>query len=160
AFVRAKPALNMGTFVGAGGVRNLVIGEEDRPATAAEMKAMEAAVAQAMEEGAFGLSTSLQYMPDRFATTGEIVALPKVAARYGGTYITHQRSEEDRIDESLDEVFRIAREAKIPAQVYHLKTSDKRNWGRMAAVLKRLEQARAEGLDVSADQYPYTAGQN
>jgi dihydroorotase/N-acyl-D-amino-acid deacylase len=160
AFARARPALNMGTFVGAGGVRNFVIGEEDRPPTADELRAMEAAVAQAMEEGAFGLSTSLQYMPDRFAKTEEIIALAKVAARYGGSYITHQRSEEDRIDESLDEVFRIAREAKLPAQIYHLKTSDKRNWGRMAAVLKRLDDARASGLDVSADQYPYLAGQN
>jgi N-acyl-D-amino-acid deacylase len=160
AFARARPAVNMGTFVGAGGVRNLVIGEEDRPPTADELKAMEAAVAQAMEEGAFGLSTSLQYMPDRFAKTEEIIALAKVAARYGGSYITHQRSESDQIDESLDEVFRIAREAKIPAQVYHLKTSSRKNWGRMPALLKRLEQARAEGLDISADQYPYTAGQN
>ena len=160
AFARARPAINMGTFVGAGGVRNLVIGEGDRPPTPEELKAMEAAVAQAMEEGAFGLSTSLQYVPDRFASTEEIVALAKVVARYGGTYISHQRSESDKIDESLDEIFRIAREAKIPAQVYHLKTSSRKNWGRMPAVLKRLEQARAEGLDVSADQYPYTAGQN
>ncbi len=160
ALVRARPAINMGTFVGAGGVRNLVIGEEDRAPTATELTAMETAVAQAMEEGAFGVSTSLQYMPDRFASTEEIIALARVAARYGGTYITHQRSEEDKIDESLDEIFRIAREAKIPAQVYHLKTADKRNWGRMPAVLKRLEQARAEGLDISADQYPYTAGEN
>lgn len=160
AFERARPAVNMGTFVGAGGVRNLVIGEEDRAPTAEELKAMEAAVAQAMEEGAFGLSTSLQYVPDRFAPTDEIIALAKVAARYGGSYITHQRSESDKIDESLDEIFRIAREAKIPAHVYHLKTSSRKNWGRMPAVLKRLEAARAEGLDVSADQYPYTAGQN
>jgi dihydroorotase/N-acyl-D-amino-acid deacylase len=160
AFARARPALNMGTFVGAGSVRNLVLGEDDRAPTAEELKAMEAAVAQAMEEGAFGVSTSLQYMPDRFATTEEIIALARVAARYGGSYITHQRSESDKIDDSLDEVFRIAREAKLPAQVYHLKTSHKKNWGRMPAVLKRLEQARAEGLDVSADQYPYTAGQN
>jgi dihydroorotase/N-acyl-D-amino-acid deacylase len=143
AFERARPAVNMGTFVGAGGVRDFVMGEEDRAPTAQELKAMEAAVAQAMEEGAFGLSTSLQYMPDRFASTEEILALAKVAARYGGSYIT-----------------RIAREAKIPAQVYHLKTSSKKNWGRMPAVLKRLDEARAEGLDVSADQYPYTAGQN
>jgi N-acyl-D-amino-acid deacylase len=160
AFVRARPALNMGTFVGAGGVRNLVLGEENRQPSAAELEAMEAAVAQAMEEGAFGLSTSLQYMPDRFASTDEIIALARVAARYGGTYITHQRSESNDIDKSLDEVFRIAREAKIPAQVYHIKTANKKNWGRMPEILKRFEQARAEGLDVSADQYPYTAGQN
>ncbi len=160
ALARARPAINLGTFVGAGGVRDLVIGQEERKATPAELEAMEGAVAQAMEEGALGLSTSLQYVPDRFASTEEIVALAKVAARYGGTYITHQRSESDRIDESLDEVFRIAREAKIPAQIYHLKTAYQKNWGRMPAVLRRLEQARAQGLDVSADQYPYIAGEN
>ncbi|HZE88390.1 MAG TPA: D-aminoacylase [Verrucomicrobiae bacterium] len=156
----AHPAINIGTFVGEGGVRNLVVGEDDRPATPKELEAMQAAVAQAMEEGAFGLSTSLQYVPDRFASTDEIIALAKVAARYGGSYITHQRSESDTIDQSLDEIFRIAREAKIPAQIYHLKTACAKNWGRMPSVLERLEKARAEGLDVSADQYPWTAGQN
>jgi N-acyl-D-amino-acid deacylase len=157
---RARPAINLGTFVGAGGVRNLVIGEDDRPATPAELEAMKAAVAQAMEEGAFGLSTSLQYVPDRFFSTEEIIALARVAARYGGSYISHQRSEADQIDESLDEFFRVAREARIPAQIYHLKTAYEENWGEMPRILKRLEQARAEGLDVSADAYPYTAGQN
>jgi N-acyl-D-amino-acid deacylase len=160
AFERARPTINLGTFVGAGGVRDLVIGKDERGATPAELVAMEAAVAQAMEEGAFGLSTSLAYVPDRFASTGEIIALAKVAARYGGTYITHQRDEGDGIDTSLDEVFRIAREARIPAQIYHLKTAGKRNWGRMPAVLKRIEQARAEGLDVSADLYPWAASSN
>lgn len=160
AFERARPALNLGTFVGAGGVRDLVIGKGERPATPEELAAMEAAVAQAMEEGAFGLSTSLAYVPDRFASTEEIIALAKVAARYGGTYVTHQRDEGDGIDASLDEVFRIAREAKIPAQIYHLKTAGTRNWGRMPAVLSRIEAARAEGLDVSANQYPWAASSN
>ncbi len=160
AFAKARPAINLGTFVGAGGVRNLVVGETDRQATPAELEKMKAAVAQAMEDGAFGLSTSLQYVPDRFASTEEIVELAKVAARYGGTYITHQRSESDEIDSSLDEVFRIAREARIPAQIYHLKTACQENFGKMGHVLSRLEAARAEGLDVSADQYPYTAGAN
>jgi N-acyl-D-amino-acid deacylase len=160
AFEKARPAINLGTFVGAGGVRNLVIGESERAATAAELQAMEEAVAQAMADGAFGLSTSLQYVPDRFASTAEIIALAKVAARYGGSYITHQRSEQYQIDASLDEVFRIAREARLPAQIYHLKVACRGNWGRMPAVLRRLEEARAEGLDVSADQYPWTAGEN
>jgi dihydroorotase/N-acyl-D-amino-acid deacylase len=160
AFERARPAINLGTFVGEGGVRNLVIGESERPATAAEMAAMEKVVAQAMEDGAFGLSTSLQYVPDRFASTEEIIALAKVAARYGGTYITHQRSEQYQIDASLDEIFRIAREAKLPAQIYHLKVACQGMWGKMPHVLQRLEAARAEGLDVSADQYPWTAGEN
>jgi N-acyl-D-amino-acid deacylase len=160
AFERARPALNLGTFVGAGGVRDLVIGKEERRPTPGELSAMEAAVAQAMEEGAFGLSTSLAYVPDRFASTEEIIALAKVAARYGGTYVTHQRDEGDGIDASLDEVFRIAREANIPAQIYHLKTAGTRNWGRMPAVLARIESARAEGLDVSANQYPWAASSN
>ncbi|PYQ19716.1 MAG: dihydroorotase [Acidobacteria bacterium] len=159
-FERRGSALNLATFVGAGGVRNLVIGKDNRPPTAAELRAMEAAVAEAMEQGALGLSTSLIYVPDNFASTEEIIALAKVAARYGGTYITHQRDEGDGIDKSLDEVFRIAREAHIPTQIYHLKTSGKPNWGRMPAVLKRIEEARVEGLDVSADQYPWTASSN
>jgi len=160
AFERARPAINLGTFVGAGGVRDLVIGKAGRPATREELSAMEAAVARAMEDGAFGLSTSLRYVPDRFASTEEIIALAKVAARYGGTHITHQRDEGDGIDASLDEVFRIARETRIPTQIHHLKTAGKRNWGRMPAVLSRIEQARAEGLDVSANQYPWAASSN
>lgn len=160
AFERARPAINLGTFVGAGGVREMVVGNDDRPATPAELQAMEKAVAQAMEEGAFGLSTSLIYTPGRFASTEEIIALARVAARYGGIYITHQRSEEEEIDRSLDEVFRIARETPIPAEIYHLKTAGRAQWGRMPQVLKRIEQARAEGLDVTADQYPYAASSN
>jgi N-acyl-D-amino-acid deacylase len=121
---------------------------------------MEAAVAQAMEDGALGLSTSLLYVPSSFASTGEIIALAKVARRYGGSYITHQRDEGDGIDESLDEVFKIAREAGIQTEIYHLKTAGVRNFGRMPAVLKRIEGAREQGLDVSADVYPWTASSN
>jgi len=113
-----------------------------------------------MGAGAFGVSTSLQYVPDRFARTDELVALAKVAGRFGGSYITHQRSEADEIDQSLDEVFRIAREAGVPATIHHLKTAYKQNWGRMPAVLQRIERARQEGLDIAADQYPYVAGSN
>jgi dihydroorotase/N-acyl-D-amino-acid deacylase len=165
AFERARPAINLGTFVGAGGVRRLVVGEDDRAATPAELHAMEEAVARAMEEGALGLSSSLIYTPDRFASTEEIIALAKVAAGHGGSYITHQRDEGDDlvrigIDRSLDEVFRIAREARIPAEIYHLKVSGKAGWGTMPHVLQRIEDARAEGLDVSADQYPWTASSN
>jgi dihydroorotase/N-acyl-D-amino-acid deacylase len=159
-FERRGSAINIGTFVGAGGVRNLVIGKDNRPASPDELRAMEAAVARAMEDGAFGLSTSLIYVPDNYASTEEIIALAKVAARYGGSYITHQRNEDDSIDESLDEVFRIAREVPIPAEIYHLKTAGKPNWGEMPAVLKRIEAARAQGLDVTADQYPWTASSN
>lgn len=157
----ARPAtINLGTFISAGGVRDSVIGRADRAATPAELAAMEAQVAAAMEAGAFGLSTSLQYVPDRFARTEELVALARVAGRYGGSYISHQRSEADAIDESLDEVFRIAREAGVPAIVHHIKTAYTQNWGRMPAVLRRFDAARREGLDVAADLYPYTAGSN
>ncbi len=160
AFEKAGPAINLGTFVGAGGLRSMVVGDSDRAATPGELQAMEQAVARAMEDGAFGVSTALQYVPDRFASTAEIIALARVAARYGGSYITHQRSESYAIDSSLDEVFRIAREAGLPAQIYHLKVACRGMWGMMPHVLARLSAARAEGLDVSANQYPWTAGQN
>jgi dihydroorotase/N-acyl-D-amino-acid deacylase len=157
---RSRPAINMGTFIGAGGVRNYVIGKDDRPATAAELERMKQLVAQAMEDGALGLSTSLQYVPDRFASTEEITELAKVAARYGGVYFTHQRSESGRIFESLDEVFTIAERAGIPAEVWHLKTAYKANFGKMPEVLRRIEAARARGLDVTANQYPYDRASN
>lgn len=159
-FEKTRVALNLGTFVGAGGVRELVLGRENRVPTPAQLAQMEAAVAQAMEDGALGLSTSLLYVPSRFASTEEIIALAKVARRHGGSYITHQRNEGDAIDESLDEVFRIAREADVQTEIYHLKTAGVRNFGRMPAVLKRIEEARAQGLDVSADMYPWTASSN
>jgi N-acyl-D-amino-acid deacylase len=157
---RQPATINLGTFVSAGGVRDSVIGRADRAATSAELEEMQAQVAEAMAAGAFGVSTSLQYVPDRFARTDELIALARVAGRFGGTYITHQRSEGDGIDASLDEVFRIAREAGVPATIHHLKTAYKQNWGRMAAVLQRIERARGHGLDIAADQYPYIAGSN
>jgi len=158
--MRSHPAINVGTFVGAGGIRNYVIGKDDRPATPAELERMKQLVAEAMQEGALGLSTSLQYVPDRFASTDEIVELAKVAARHGGVYFTHQRSESARIFESLDEVFAIAERAAIPAEIWHLKTAYKANFGKMPDVLKRIEAARARGLDVTANQYPYTRASN
>ena len=160
AFRRKGAAINLGTFVGLGTVRQIVIGTEDRRATPAELEKMEALVDQAMRDGALGVSTSLQYVPDMFNSTEEIVAMAKVAAKYGGVYFTHQRSEGNRIDASLDEVFRIAREANIPADIWHFKTAYKRNWGKMPHLLARLREARAEGLDVAANQYPWTAAEN
>jgi len=158
--MRSRPAINVGTFVGAGSIRNYVIGKDDRPATAAELERMKQLVAEAMQEGALGLSTSLQYVPDRFASIDEIVELAKVAAHHGGVYFTHQRSESARIFESLDEVFAIAERAAIPAEIWHLKTAYKANFGKMPDVLKRIEAARARGLDVTANQYPYTRASN
>ena len=157
---RARPALNIGTFVGAGGVRAYVMGLEDRPATAADVQKMRDLVDRAMREGALGVSTSLQYVPGRFASTDELVALAEVAAARGGIYITHQRSESAAIDASLDEVFTIAERARIPAEIWHLKVAYRPNWGRMPAVLRRIEDARARGLDVTADIYPYTRASN
>ena len=160
AFEKKGVAINLGTFVGAGGVREVVLGREERAPSPDELKKMQALVAQAMEEGALGLSTSLLYVPSNYATTEEIIALATVARRYGGSYITHQREEGEGIDASLDEVFRIAREADIPAEIYHLKTAGPKAWGMMPAVLKRIEAARAQGLDVIADVYPWTASSN
>ncbi len=157
---RTPPAINVGTFVGAGGVRANVVGDGQRAATPEELEQMKTLVAQAMEQGALGLSTSLQYVPDRFASTDEIVELAKIAARYGGIYISHQRSESAQIIPSLDEVFAIAERAAIPAEVWHLKTAYKANWGRMAEVLKHFEAARARGLDVTANIYPYDRASN
>jgi dihydroorotase/N-acyl-D-amino-acid deacylase len=157
---RSQTAINVATFVGAGGIRNYVIGKDNRPATSAELEQMKQLVAQAMEQGALGVSTSLQYVPDRFASTDEIVELAKVAARYGGVYFSHQRSESVRIFESLDEVFAISERANIPAEIWHLKTAYKASFGKMPEVLQRIEAARARGLDVTANQYPYTRASN
>jgi N-acyl-D-amino-acid deacylase len=157
---RSHTAINVATFVGAGGLRNYVIGKDDRPATPAELERMKQLVAEAMQQGALGVSTSLQYVPDRFASTDEIVELAKVAARFGGVYFTHQRSESARIFESLDEVFAVAERARIPAEIWHLKTAYKANFGKMPEVLRRIEAARARGLDVTANQYPYTRASN
>ena len=153
-------AINMATFVGSGGLRSYVVGAEKRPVTAKELDAMKALLDQAMREGALGVSSSLQYIPNIYATTEELAALAEVAARYGGAYFTHQRSESSRIDSSLEEVFQIARDAKVRTQVWHLKTAYKPNWGRMPEILARIEAARAEGLDVSANQYPYNRASN
>jgi dihydroorotase/N-acyl-D-amino-acid deacylase len=157
---QSRTAINVATFVGAGGVRTYVMGKDDRQATSAELDRMRQVVDEAMRQGALGLSTSLQYVPDRFASTDEIVELAKVAAKYGGVYFSHQRSESGRIFESLDEVFQVAERAQIPAEVWHLKTAYKANFGRMPEVLRRIEAARARGLDVTANQYPYTRASN
>jgi len=150
--------VNLGTFVGATQIREYVIGYDNRPPTAAELEQMKQLVAAAMKDGALGLSTSLQYVPARFAKTDEIVELAKVARQYGGIYITHQRSEANAIDDSMKEVFEIARRANIPAEIWHFKTAYKKNWGRMSEMLRRVADARRQGLKITADVYPYVAG--
>jgi N-acyl-D-amino-acid deacylase len=149
--------VNLATFVGATQVRAYVVGFDNRDPTPEELEKMKALVAEAMEDGALGLSTSLQYVPARFARTDEIVELAKVARRYGGIYATHQRSEANALDASLAEVFEIARRASIPVEIWHLKAAYRKNWGRMPQVLAKIRAARARGLDVTADVYPYTA---
>jgi len=152
-----KPSINFAFFVGADNPREIVIGEVNRQPTAAEMQEMERIVDQAMREGAIGLSTSLIYVPAMYSTTEEIIDLARVAAKYEGVYFTHMRDEGDRIDMGLDEAFRIGREAKIPVNIWHLKVGGRLNWGKMPHVIERIEAARAEGLDVAANVYPYAA---
>jgi dihydroorotase/N-acyl-D-amino-acid deacylase len=159
-FQRAHPAINLGTFVGAGGLRNYVIGKDNRPATPAELEQMRQLIAQAMRQGAFGISTALQYVPDVFASTDEIVELAKVARSYGGVYFTHQRSESDVIFPSLDEVFDISQSANISTTIWHLKTAYDENFGKMPEVLRRIQSAREKGIDVAASVYPYTRASN
>jgi N-acyl-D-amino-acid deacylase len=150
--------VNMATFVGATQVRAYVIGFDNRPPTPSELEQMKQLVSEAMEDGALGLSTSLQYVPARFAKTDEIIELAKVARGHGGIYATHQRSEANALNESLEEVFEIARRARIPVEIWHLKTAYQKNWGRMPEVLEKIRKARTQGLDITADVYPYIAG--
>lgn len=155
---KEKMAPNVATLIGHGTVRGKAMdGTFNRVPTTEELTAMKALVDQAMKDGAVGLSTGLIYTPGVFARTDEIIELAKVASLYHGIYATHQRSESEKILESLDEIFRIAREAKIRAEVSHIKLSGPANWGKAAKVLGVIEQARAEGLDITQDQYAYTA---
>ena len=152
--------INIGTYVGATSVREMVLGYGDRTPTADQLRRMQDLVAQAMENGALGVSTALEYAPAPYAKTDELIALAATAARFGGIYATHMRSEGEAESASLDETFRIAREAHIPVEIFHLKTAGKANWGRMPHVVARIDSARRAGLDVSADTYAYTAWEN
>jgi dihydroorotase/N-acyl-D-amino-acid deacylase len=153
----AGSAVNIATFVGATQVRQVVLGDANRAPTPAELERMTALVDTAMRQGALGVSTALVYAPAFYAATDELVALAKVAHRYGGIYASHIRDEGARMNQALDEVFRIAREADIPAEIWHLKRAGHDNWGDMPRVLGRIDSARAAGLDITADQYPYNA---
>ena len=152
-------AVNVATLIGHGDIREEAMGGSfNRPPTAVEMQSMKAMVAQAMEEGAFGLSTGLIYLPGTFAKTEEIVELAKVAAKHDGIYASHMRSESSEIKEALAELFRVAREANIRAEISHIKLSGGSvNWGKTDEVIKMIEQARSEGLDITQDLYLYTA---
>jgi N-acyl-D-amino-acid deacylase len=148
-------SLNIATFVGATQVRLAVIGNENRAPTAAELAHMTAIVDTLMEQGGLGVWTALEYAPASYSKTDEIIALARAAQRHGGIYASHMRNEGQHIDDALNELFRIAKEADIPAEVSHLKLSGRKTWGRMPRILARIDSARAAGLDVTADQYPY-----
>lgn len=149
--------VNLATLVGHNTVRRAVMGNENRAATPEELARMEALVAAAMEAGAVGLSTGLIYVPGTYAPTEEVVALARVVARYGGLYATHMRNEGDKVLEAMEEAIRIGREAGLPVEISHFKVSNKRFWRLSGKMVARVERARAEGLDVTVDQYPYTA---
>lgn len=149
---------NVASFVGATTVRVHELGYEDRPPTPEELARMQALVRQAMEEGALGVGSSLIYAPAFYADTEELIALCKAAAEYGGMYITHMRSEGNRLLEGVDEVIRIAKEAGVPAEIYHLKAGGKNNWPKMDKVIAKIDSARAAGLRITTDMYTYIAG--
>ena len=151
-------APNVASYIGAATVREHVIGLDDRPPTPTEMDRMRAIVRQEMEAGALGIGSSLIYAPGTYAKTEELVELCKAAAPYRGKYISHLRSEGDRLLEAIDELVRIGREAGVPAEIYHMKAAGESNWGKEDLAIARIEKARSEGLKVTADMYTYTAG--
>jgi len=150
--------LNIGTYVGAGQVREAVLGDVDRQPTPAEMEEMKGLVAEAMQDGAFGISTALIYPPGHYAKTEELIALAKVASKYGGIYGSHMRSEGQTEPQAVEEALRIGREANLPVEIFHLKVSGKTRWGNMPKIVGQIQAARDAGQDVTADMYPYIAG--
>ncbi|MBL8267495.1 N-acyl-D-amino-acid deacylase family protein [Steroidobacter sp.] len=154
---RRGVSTNIASFVGATSVRVHVVGYDDRRATAAELQQMQALVRQAMEEGALGVTSALGYVPATFANTDELIALSRVAGQYGGMYISHIRDEGDGLVEAVDELITVAREARVPAHIYHLKAFGQPNWPKMERVIAKVEAARSAGLKITADMYPYTA---
>ena len=151
-------APNVASFVGAPSVRTYVLGESDVQPTAEQLRQMQALVHQAMEEGALGVTTALIYSPATYAKTPELIALAQESARCGGIYSAHMRSEGDRIEAALDETIDIAQASGAPAEIYHLKVAGHDNWGKLDGVVARIEQARSEGVRISANMYTYTAG--
>ncbi|MDX1476723.1 MAG: D-aminoacylase [Saprospiraceae bacterium] len=149
---------NVASFVGATTLRIHEVGYEDRPPTAEEMARMAELTREAMEEGAMGIGSSLIYAPAFYSSTEELIELCKVAAPYGGMYITHMRSEGNKLLEAVDEVIRIAAEARIPAEIYHLKAAGRNNWHKMDLVIAKIDSARAAGLEITTDMYTYVAG--
>jgi dihydroorotase/N-acyl-D-amino-acid deacylase len=153
-----RTPLNLGTYVGAAQIREAVIGDDDRVPTAAELETMKGLVAQAMKDGALGVSTALIYPPGHYAKTEELIELAKVAGQYGGIYASHMRSEGTSEVAAIDEAIRIGREGGLPVEIFHLKVVGKPRWGSMPRIVEQIQAARDSGLDIRADQYPYVAG--
>ena len=149
--------INLATYVGATQVRRMVLGDENRTPTPAQLDSMKALVREAMRQGAVGLSTSLQYAPAPYASTEELIALAAEAGKLGGIYATHMRSEQGAVLTALDEAIRIGREARLPVEIWHIKAAGKSNWGRMKQIVAKVEEARRSGLDLTADTYAYPA---
>ena len=152
--------INLASYVGATEVRRMVLGDVDVQPTPEQLEKMKALVREAMRDGAAGVSTSLEYAPAPYAKTEEIIALASEASKFGGIYATHMRNESDSVLEAFDEAVRIGREAHIPVEIWHFKVAGKANWGRMPELIARVNRARAEGVDVEADTYAYTAWGN
>ncbi len=152
-----KLSINVASLIGHNDVRKAVMGRANRDATAEEQQKMEALVDKAMKDGAVGMSTGLIYIPGTYTKTPEIVGLAKQAAKYNGVYVSHMRNEGDKVAEAIEEALTIGREAKIPVEISHFKLSGQQNWGRSKETLGMVKKAREEGIDVTIDQYPYTA---
>jgi len=149
--------INLATYVGATQVRRMVLGDDDKQPTSEQLEQMKSLVRDAMKDGAVGLSTSLEYAPAPYAKTEELIALAAEAGKSGGIYATHMRNESDSVLEAIDEALRIGHEAHLPVEIWHIKVAGKNNWGRMPAVVAKINAARASGADVAADTYAYTA---
>jgi dihydroorotase/N-acyl-D-amino-acid deacylase len=152
--------INLATYVGATQVRRMVLGDDDKQPTTAQLEQMKELVRQAMGDGAVGVSTSLEYAPAPYAKTEELIALAGEASKFGGVYATHMRSESDAVLDGIDEALRIGREGRLPVEIWHVKVAGKANWGRMPEVVAKINLARSQGVDVSANTYAYTAWSN
>ena len=157
AMVERGVSSNIGTFLGGGTLREYVKGRDMSVPTSDELETMRRVMAEAMEDGAFGVSYALIYPPDTYASTDELIEVARVVSRYGGIYVTHLRSEGEQLLEAIDEAVMIGRQASLPVEVYHLKAMGKHNWHKMPAAIERIQTARDSGVDVTADMYPYAA---
>ncbi|HKS76770.1 MAG TPA: D-aminoacylase, partial [Terriglobales bacterium] len=149
--------INLGSYIGATQVRRMVLGDDDKQPTPQQLDQMKQLVQQGMRDGAVGVSTSLEYAPAPYAKTNELIALAGEASKFGGIYATHMRNESDSVLEAIDEALRIGKEGHIPVEIWHIKVAGKDNWGRMPEVIAKIDAARKNGMDVTADTYAYTA---